>query len=247
MMPITHDLPETRDLPGAALARARLYASLSRLLASPREAVAEGWESPCEAARQLADAVDGLPFPLDATTRPAGSQPTTLEALRRLAGDGDPVRAAAAVAASHAALFEVGDRGPPLALREELAPGANPAAKEEVARFYEHFGYELGEDYAWRPDHVSVLLEFMHFLAWHEVQRASTGEAEDHGLAAGLRIAQRDFLRRHLAGWLPGVVAVAVVREDCVPLLAGTLAITADFIAADLAWLEADPTTDTQD
>jgi hypothetical protein len=136
---------------------------------------------------------------------------------------------------------------PPRMPRSSRWGTADPAAKEEVARFYEHFGYELGEDYAWRPDHVSVLLEFMHFLAWHEVQRASTGEAEDHGLAAGLRIAQRDFLRRHLAGWLPGVVAVAVVREDCVPLLAGTLAITADFIAADLAWLEADPTTDTQD
>lgn len=221
-------MPCTADLQGMALARAQLYAQLSLLLASPRDAVAEGWGSPAEAVAQLALAVEGLPFSLV-----GASGPRPQAALEDV-----PALLAADIARSHAALFEVGDRGPPLALREELAPGANPAAKEEVARFYEHFGYELGEAYAWRPDHLSVLLEFMHFLAWHEAQ----GDQAD-----GLRIAQRDFLRRHVAGWLPGVAAAAAAREDCAPLLAGTLSLAADFIVTDLAWLEAGLSTDTQD
>ena len=123
-------------------------------------------------------------------------------------------------------------------------PGANAAAKEEVARFYEHFGYELGEAYAWRPDHLSVLLEFMHFLAWHEAQPLS---ADDAGLAAGLRAAQRDFAQRHLAWWLPPLAAAVATRQDGSPPVAAALAFAADFIAADLEWLEARIASDSGD
>lgn len=228
----------------AALARARLYGALAPLLASPEQAVATGWQDPPVCVADLADAVADLPYVLFAVD---GTAPHPALAQLADAARAAPTEVLAAdVARAHGALFEVGDRGPPLALREELAPGANAASKEEVARFYEHFGYELGEDYAWRPDHLSVLLEFMHFLAWHEAQPASA-EEEAAGLAAGLRAAQRDFAQRHIAWWLPAVAAAVAAREDGSPLIAGALALAADFIAADLDWLEGRTASDAGD
>ena len=234
----------------AALARARIYGVLAPLMASPEEAVATGWQDPAAAVEELAAALEDAPFDLPETSD------ATLAQLAAAARAAPSAVLAADVARAHGALFEVGDRGPPLALREELAPGANAAAKEEVARFYEHFGYELGDGYAWRPDHLSPMLEFMHFLAWHEAQPPSTdaddGARDDDGdidvaLAAGLRAAQRDFAARHLVRWLPTVAAAVAARKDGSPLIAGTLTLAADLIAADLDWLDARIATDSGD
>ncbi len=234
----------------AALARARIYGVLAPLMASPEEAVATGWQDPAAAVEELAAALEDAPFDLPETSD------ATLAQLAAAARAAPAAMLAADVARAHGALFEVGDRGPPLALREELAPGANAAAKEEVARFYEHFGYELGDGYAWRPDHLSPMLEFMHFLAWHEAQPPSTdaddGTRDDDGdidvaLAAGLRAAQRDFAARHLVRWLPTVAAAVAARTDGSPLIAGTLTLAADLIAADLDWLDARIASDSGD
>ncbi|MFN7272450.1 MAG: molecular chaperone TorD family protein [Gammaproteobacteria bacterium] len=234
----------------AALARARIYGVLAPLMASPEEAVATCWQDPAAAVEELAAALEDAPFDLPETSD------ATLAQLAAAARAAPSAVLAADVARAHGALFEVGDRGPPLALREELAPGANAAAKEEVARFYEHFGYELGDGYAWRPDHLSPMLEFMHFLAWHEAQPPSTdaddGARDDDGdidvaLAAGLRAAQRDFAARHLVRWLPTVATAVAAREDGSPLIAGTLTLAADLIAADLDWLDARIATDSGD
>lgn len=234
----------------AALARARIYGVLAPLMASPEEAVATGWQDPAAAVEELAAALEDAPFDLPETSD------ATLAQLAAAARAAPSAVLAADVARAHGALFEVGDRGPPLALREELAPGANAAAKEEVARFYEHFGYELGDGYAWRPDHLSPMLEFMHFLAWHEAQPPSTdaddGTRDDDGdidvaLAAGLRAAQRDFAARHLVRWLPTVAAAVAARTDGSPLIAGTLTLAADLIAADLDWLDARIASDSGD
>jgi TorA maturation chaperone TorD len=234
----------------AALARARIYGVLAPLMASPEEAVATGWQEPAAAVEELAAALEDAPFDLPETSG------ATLAQLAAAARAAPSAVLAADVARAHGALFEVGDRGPPLALREELAPGANAAAKEEVARFYEHFGYELGDGYAWRPDHLSPMLEFMHVLAWHEAQPPSTdaddGARDDDGdidvaLAAGLRAAQRDFAARHLVRWLPTVAAAVAARTDGSPLIAGTLTLAADLIAADLDWLEARIASDSGD
>lgn len=226
----------------AALARARIYGALAPLVASPEQAVATGWEDPAAVVGELVAALE------DAPSRLPDAVGTALGQLAAAAHAAPAAALATDVARAHGALFEVGDRGPPLALREELAPGANAAAKEEVARFYEHFGYELGEGYAWRPDHLSPMLEFMHFLAWHEAQPPSTDTDDSSGggigdievdLAAGLRAAQRDFAARHLVRWLPALAAAVAARGDGSPLIAGTLALAAGFIAADLDWLEA--------
>lgn len=72
---------------------------------------------------------------------------------------------------------------------------------EELVRFYAHFGLARRES-AELPDHVGVELEFMHFLTAREAAAAARGE--DVG---GLRLAQRDFLARHL-----GRLAAAIAR-----------------------------------
>lgn len=63
---------------------------------------------------------------------------------------------------------------------------------EELARFYDHFGLARAAS-AELPDHIAVELEFMHFLTHleHEMHRRG-------GIDGGLRLAQRDFLSRHL-------------------------------------------------
>jgi len=204
-----------------ALARAELYSGLSRLLASPEQAVARAWLDHVAIVERLLIADEALSM--------EGSRIAELFALSQAADlEHSAEDVAALVGASYGALVEVGDRGPPLAIREELAPNANAAAKEEVARFYEHFGYRLGEDYAWRPDHLSVLMEFMHFLSWHESQ------SSDAALIAGLRAAQRDFCQRHLAWWVGDLADSVAARNDAHPLLQASLQATKDFIAVEL-------------
>ncbi len=204
-----------------ALARAQLYAGLSRLLASPEQAIARAWLDHVSIIERLLIADEALAS--------EGSRIAELFALSQAADlEHSAEDVAARVGASYGALFEVGDRGPPLAIREELAPNANAAAKEEVARFYEHFGYRLGDEYAWRPDHLSVLLEFMHFLSWHESQSL------DAALVAGLRAAQRDFCQRHLASWVGELADSVAARSDAHPLLQASLQATKDFIVVEL-------------
>jgi TorA maturation chaperone TorD len=216
--------PDTDDLRDAklfALARAEMYSGLSRLLASPEQAIAKAWLDHVAIVERLLIADEALST--------EDSRIAELFALSQAADlEHSAEDVAALVGASYGALFEVGDRGPPLAIREELAPGANAAAKEEVARFYEHFGYRLGDDYAWRPDHLSVLLEFMHFLSWHESQSG------DAALIAGLRSAQRDFCQRHLAWWVGDLANSVAARSDAHPLLQASLRATKDFIAVEL-------------
>lgn len=66
----------------------------------------------------------------------------------------------------------------------------------DVAGFYRAFGMELGS-YADRPDHIALELEFVALLIDLEVR--SRTEAQLHVC----RIAQADFVRSHLAWWVP--------------------------------------------
>ena len=64
---------------------------------------------------------------------------------------------------------------------------------EELTRFYEFFG--LGRSHsAELPDHLSVELEFMHFLTYLEAQGSADEKARE-----SLSKAQGDFFTRHLA------------------------------------------------
>lgn len=69
----------------------------------------------------------------------------------------------------------------------------------DVAGFYHAFGLEVAPQARERPDHLSLELEFMHFLAWKEAYALEQG----HGMEkiALCRQAQRKFLQEHL-GWV---------------------------------------------
>jgi DMSO reductase family type II enzyme chaperone len=93
------------------------------------------------------------------------------------------------------ALFEIGDHGPPIPIREDLFLNQPAKLKEDLVRFYEHFGYELNEEFQWQMDHLSIELEFMYFLTMGEFK-----EKEDK---LSYQLAQLDFSKKHLMNWVP--------------------------------------------
>lgn len=72
----------------------------------------------------------------------------------------------------------------------------------DIAGFYRAFGLDLAADSHERVDHISVELEFMHFLCSKEVY-ALANEHPDEQLAV-CREAQSKFLRSHLCRWAFG-------------------------------------------
>lgn len=70
---------------------------------------------------------------------------------------------------------------------------------EELVRYYEHFGLTRRQDVE-LPDHLSIELEFMHFLC--ELERhAPIGSADTDSVWR----AQRDFIDRHVLRLLSGL------------------------------------------
>jgi DMSO reductase family type II enzyme chaperone len=108
----------------------------------------------------------------------------------------------------------------------------------EVSEFYKHFGLAMDQDDGKRelPDHLCAELEFLHFLAFKEAQ-ARNKETEE--LLKGYLMAQRDFLQRHPAGWVPAFYQK--LKESAVmPFYVQLAKITSDIIRYDLEWLEAE-------
>lgn len=77
---------------------------------------------------------------------------------------------------------------------------------------YQHFGLNMNPAEGKRElaDHLRAELEFTHFLAFKEAQ--AWDEQKDE-LLQGYQLAQRDFLERHLVGWLP--VFQERLEESC--------------------------------
>lgn len=85
---------------------------------------------------------------------------------------------------------------------------------EELMRFYSFFGLQRGEG-AEMPDHLSVELEFMHYLTHLESEATLEPEA-----LASLHRAQHDFLTRHLQRVVRGLAAALQSQEPaCVQLV----------------------------
>jgi DMSO reductase family type II enzyme chaperone len=70
---------------------------------------------------------------------------------------------------------------------------------EELTRFYEFFGLSRGQGTE-TPDHISVELEFMHYLT--HLESKADGRPED---LASIRRAERDYLHRHLSRVIRGI------------------------------------------
>lgn len=71
----------------------------------------------------------------------------------------------------------------------------------DIAGFYRAFGLETSPQVKERPDHISVELGFMGFLALKEAYALEQGHGPDKVRLC--RQAQRGFLEKHLASWAP--------------------------------------------
>lgn len=106
------------------------------------------------------------------------------------------------------AAFDQGASSSALSVRESTYADLDASALfEELVRYYEHFGLRRKED-AELPDHISIELEFMHFLC----------ELEHHALLGGQEVtavhsAQRDFIDRHVKRLLNGLLQGMAARR----------------------------------
>lgn len=73
-------------------------------------------------------------------------------------------------------------------------------ARDEVLKWYHRFGLSKSADWNDCEDHLGLELEFVAYLAGMCRDAAQRGDA---ARAEELAAAQRDFVRDHLANWLP--------------------------------------------
>jgi DMSO reductase family type II enzyme chaperone len=196
-----------RQVAETAALRCLCYAACSELVASPHEV------DPRAALRERIGLGEAVPHARALEPLLAEVAGTELDRLR----------------AEYSGLFEVGSQGPPAPIREDLQTGQRGGTREEVVRFYDYFGYVLDGKFAWQPDHLSVELEFMHYLCYREAQAGNDADA------LSFQLAQADFSARHLAAWLP-TLAANVDKIAAGALYARVVAAVRDFVAADQDW-----------
>jgi DMSO reductase family type II enzyme chaperone len=216
---VTHqaDLSTDEEFQGAA--RSRMYRLLSGAFTFPEEAfhrAALGGEFLSE----VLEIAAGLPYPLPLAEG---------EPLRTILGDvpADYVE----FQSEYVRLFDVGVPRPPCPLFGGLYLRSRRAVMQEVTRFYHHFGLSLDGESRELPDHITTELEFMHFLTFREV--SALQREKDRG--PYLR-AQRDFLQRHLARWVPQVKVLAE-KQRAFPFFLGLVGLTEAFLLADFAYV----------
>lgn len=100
---------------------------------------------------------------------------------------------------SYIRTFEVAPGGPPCPLYEGLYYPDRRRIMEDLMRFYEHFGLKLSKPNE-LPDHISIELEFMHYLTYLESKALTLSKDP-----ISFKLAQKDFLDRHLVKWLPEI------------------------------------------
>ncbi len=197
----------------AASARSSFYAHLARTLAFPQSEfhteIREGRWLETQAAQRVA-----LPYRLAGGAAGGWRAPADYDSFQ----------------SEYIRLFEVGARGASSCpLHAGHYGNDRVRAMEELVRFYNFFGLRLSPGLM--PDHVTVELEFMHFLASKEAAaRKSDGDVDSY-----LR-AQRDFVQRHLANWWPILVA-AVKQQRPMPFYRALVALLARFLDAERTYL----------
>jgi DMSO reductase family type II enzyme chaperone len=124
-------------------------------------------------------------------------------------------------------LFDAGASGPPCPLYGGLYKGDRMAKMEEAVRFYNHFGLTLSDEQRELPDHITTELEFMHFLAYREVEALQAGV--DPG---SYQRAQRDFVDRNLGAWIPKLCE-RLENEGAAAYFQTLLGLLAELLEAD--------------
>jgi len=134
-----------------------------------------------------------------------------------------------ALKTQYSALFEVGDTGPPASIREDLFMMQPAKLREDLVRFYEYFGYQLNDEFQWQMDHLSIQLEFMHFLI--------VGESQVEKDKLSFQLGQLDFSKKHLMNWVPKLVeTIKVLSSDDIYSKIGIK--LESFLSHDLKWQE---------
>ena len=160
-----------RQTETSALPRATIYSLFSQLISSPHEL------KPLNLTPEIS--FDCLPYEFNAREMIDSYVNNDPEALRL----------------KYSGLFEVGDDGPPVPIREDLFLAQPAKLREDLVRFYDYFGYQLDEEFQWQMDHLSIELEFMHFLI--------IGELQSDTDKLSFQLGQVDFLEKHLINWVP--------------------------------------------
>ena len=154
-----------------ALPRATIYSLFSQLLSSPHEL------KPLSLTSDIS--FEGLPFDFNVSEM--------IDTYIKCGHDELRLR--------YSGLFEIGDDGPPVPIREDLFLTQPAKLREDLVRFYDYFGYQLDEEFQWQMDHLSIELEFMHFLI--------IGELRSDNDKLSFQLGQYDFLEKHLINWVP--------------------------------------------
>jgi DMSO reductase family type II enzyme chaperone len=200
----------TGEAGAAAEARSRLYLLLSGAVSFPErefhsQVTTGAW------ARELASLCAQLPYRLNPGSEGRWRGPSDYDAFQ----------------SEYIRLFEVGARGrAPCPLYSGHHSPDRMRTMEELVRFYNFFGLKIAPGHM--PDHASVELEFMHYLAARQEE-----EGEDR---TSYLLAQRDFLDRQLLNWWPRL-ATALKRERTVSFYKSLAAFGLQFLQADRKYL----------
>lgn len=198
---------DARAVDSTASGRCLMYALFSDIVASPFDA------EPAVARGEVRLSELSLPFEVLSLETPLREwRETSIANLK----------------AEYSGLFEVGSKGPPVPIREDLHRNQPAGVREDIVRFYEFFGYGLSEKFAWAPDHLSVELEFMHFLAYQEAEN-------DKGDALAFQLAQYDFSERHLVVWV-SELAEKVIQQQPDSLYGRLISALSEFVVKDFEW-----------
>lgn len=107
-------------------------------------------------------------------------------------------------------------------------------ARDEALAWYHRFGLTKNEEWNDCEDHVALELEFVAFLA---AKQAEAIEHSDTSQQDELRCAQRDFVRDHLANWMPRF-AGDVDHKARTDFYRGLVRFANSYIKRDLAALD---------
>ena len=102
-----------------------------------------------------------------------------------------------------------------------------------VATFYHNCGLALADDFHELPDHFTVELEFMSFLAFKQREAEISGNGDEVKRIVSL---QQEFLNNYLISWLEPFTS-AVINDGEAPFYQAIARCTAAFINADFTSL----------
>ncbi len=107
----------------------------------------------------------------------------------------------------------------------------------DIAGFYSAFGLQLSPDIHERLDHLSVELEFMHYLAYKESYAILHDGAEK---LKTVMEAEKKFVKEHIGRWVP-LFADMLKRKAEYGFYKVLADFTADWVAFDVAFLGVTP------